>query len=506
MTIRTKVTIAGTTYEDYRNMRVERSIGDYNASSSFSIILDSPYGRHKDDFTVGDEVIIYADQDATPTTKIFTGVLENIKFQGKGNTQRVKLSGRDYSARLQDITVKPVVFTDTEISSIVTTILSDNEISDITTTNVNTTNVTLARIAFNHKSVFEAIKQLAELAGFIFYVDVDKDLHFEEEQSISSGIKLDNTNITALRFDSTREGMYNKLWVYGDRYLAGFKEILSTDGGSVYTLVAKPHNTYVEYTGTSLRGGVYQMMITPTSGFDYLVNFHDRQIILQSGTDLGYGYLPPAGGSLLVEYKRDVPIVKYGQDDTSIALYGPKEKVIEDKSIKDPQTAIDILRKKLEEASPLKQFEADLKGWFTFNPGETVEIVMDDFNIDETDVTILNISYSFDKNTIQSEDIITVRLSKKIMDITDKIKDLDERVKNIEGSDLQDTDVLTRLMFDKASTQVVGSYWAVWKIEIGSSFILGHSTQGRLGSYATHSLGEWRTGGSTLSFSGGYSY
>ena len=71
----------------------------------------------------------------------------------------------------------------------------DNEVQDVTTTNVDVTTTTLPRIAFNHQSVYDALTQLAELAGFVFYIDVDKDLHFEAKESITSGIILNNTNL-----------------------------------------------------------------------------------------------------------------------------------------------------------------------------------------------------------------------------------------------------------------------------------------------------------------------
>jgi hypothetical protein len=43
--------------------------------------------------------------------------------------------------------------------------------------------------------IFDALKQLAQLSGYIFYVDVDKDLHFEMAENVSSGVTLDNTNL-----------------------------------------------------------------------------------------------------------------------------------------------------------------------------------------------------------------------------------------------------------------------------------------------------------------------
>jgi len=208
----------------------------------------------------------------------FTGTIEKIKFNGMGNTQTVTLSGRDYSAKLQDITIEPIVYSNSEISTIVTNILSQQEIIDITTTNVDVTTTTLQRMSFNQQSIFDAYSELAELAGFIFYVDENKDLHFEKKEFVSSGQEFNNTNITSSTFNNTREGMANRIWVYGDRYLSGFTENLSTTGSETYTLLSKPHNTSISYQANTLKGSVEDITITPTSGTDYTVNFFDKQI------------------------------------------------------------------------------------------------------------------------------------------------------------------------------------------------------------------------------------
>ena len=53
--IRTKVEISGIEYIDFRNVRVTSATSENNASSDFEAIMDSPYGRHSNDFTVGNE-------------------------------------------------------------------------------------------------------------------------------------------------------------------------------------------------------------------------------------------------------------------------------------------------------------------------------------------------------------------------------------------------------------------------------------------------------------------
>ncbi len=515
MVVRTKVTVAGVEVIDYKNLKVMKSQATNNSSSKVVVMIDSPFGRHSTTFSVGNTIEVFADKDADPTTKIFSGIVERRNFRGKDTTQTVELTGRDFTLRLQDATVEPIVFTDSEISTIVKNII-DTNVPEITTTNVDVTDVTLPRIAFNQLNVFDAFKKLAQLAGFIFFVDDSKDLHFQKKDNVSSGITLDNTNILSNNFNTTRERMANSIWVYGDRQLAGFREeFLASDAanGSVFTLVSKPHNVEVQSSDTTvpsavisagsfMKGGIEGLSVGITSGPDYLINFHDKQIIFQSGTDIAYDSKPKSTGSIVVTYQREIPIVKFGENRPSIAAFGKKVKVINDKTIKDPNTAVNILKQELLLADPFRGMEIEAKGWFAnIVVGNTVKVVLSDFNIDET-VGIINVTYTFDKNTMQNENIIKFRLDKKILDLTDELVDLRRRLDAIESADRQDTDILTRLEQTTGSYGIIGSFWAIKTRSQGSSFILGNQTTGSVDGVAGIILGTLGSSTGSVCFLG----
>jgi len=471
--IKNKLQVNSVTFDDVLNLKVKRTMHDSNASSTFTATFDTPFGKHKSDFTVGQTVDIFADE-TDATTKIFSGVIEKIRFTGKENTQKLTLSGRDYSLRLQDITAQPQVFNNTETSEIVTGLLTSNSVPDITTTNVNVTSTILSRMSYNHESLFDAFNELAMMSNSIFWVDEDKDLHWIERKSSSSGVTIGDSqnNLLDTDLNRSREGMANIIHVYGDRYLSGFKEQLSIGspvGGSVFELISRPHNTEILYLGSSLKGSVKDITLTPTSGPDYAVDFFDRQVIFLSGTDIGYDSIPPSGGSVIVNYQRELPIVKCGQNDDSIKFYGPKTKVIRDKSIKDPNTALDLLQGALQDSNPLNRLKCKLKGWFTFTPGQTVIYDLSNFNISEIPMSIVEIQYNFNKNSIQDNSTISLVLSKKLLDITDKMKELDRRLVNIESPDISDSDVVTRLIQSKEECIVVGSCYSVYTSTVTGS-------------------------------------
>jgi hypothetical protein len=500
MTIFTKLTIGGTEYEDYHRVKIKRTQDEANACSTFSADLDSPYGRHKSDFTIGEEIIFYAENSANPTTKIFVGILEKINFKGEGTSQKVYLEGRDYSARLMDMTIKPIVYTNTEVSEIVKNIISVNSIPDITVNNVLTTSTTLKRISFAQTPAFDGITQLANLAsqeGYIFYVDTDKDLHFEPRTTSDSGVTLNNQNQNLLStdYDKSRQGMANIVYVYGDRYLAeapNEKFTLGSPwglGSSVVTLQHKPHNTKVSYLGSVLRGSVEGMVVYPTSGTDYGVSFDDKQIIFYSGGD--FPYFPASGGSVVIAYDRDLPIIKQGQNDASIRLYGPKELKIQDNTIKDPATATAILKQKLTDSDPLNRIECQVKGWYVLNPGQTISIELSDFGLVEN-LNIVEISYSFDKNSIQKEDVINLVIGNKFIDITDKIKEYKAAIDRLNSQNLQDSDTISRLISTTGSIALVGSTWKIYGQSIaGDGLVWGNGAFGIWNSF------NWKNPGAT---------
>jgi len=412
-------------------------------------------------------------------------------FDGEGTSQTCTISGRDYSAKLMDATIQPIVYTNSEVSTIVKNII-DNNITGITYTNVQTTVATLPRIAFNDTVVFDAIKQLAELVDYVFYIDNNKDLHFEPKGSQISGYTINNTNILSAQFEQSRETMGNVVKVYGDRYLDAYTETITAGsplGGSVFTLEYKPHNTEVLVNSSIVQpGAILGITNNLESNVKYLVNYEDRQITFVSGTSQGNN-IPSSGASVKINYDRALPIIKAGINRGSVNVYGAKTKIINDKSIKDPATAKSILLRELDNASPLRAVEVNLKGWFELTPGQTINTEMADYELGPEDLTVLEIAYNFNKENILKEEVINLKLEKKFPDITDQFTEMKKRLDRLEAQDRQNNDLLSRLELSEGAFNFIGSYWYMRTRNIGNAFILGHPIQGLLGSYANHCLG-----------------
>jgi len=508
MTSYSKINISGIEFYPDR-IQVTKSLGDINASSKFQAQFNNYIGRYTGSFSIGNEVGIYCDKDTNPpTTQIFLGILEDIDLKGKEENEKMTLSGRDYSARLVDRTVEPEVYNNLPAGSIVNDIIVKYT-DDITTTNTSS-GLNIDRIVFNHIPVFDTIKQLADFSNYMFYIDNTKDLHFKEKATTSSGYIFGSggTPIISTTFKEKRDGIYNEVWVYGDRYLDGYQEEFDGVVGSNYTLGYKPHNTTLINSGTSIGleiiqpGGIFEMTYEAGSQYKYLVSYQDKKIILTSGTLVGDNrYI---GSKLLINYMRDLPIVKYGDNDVSIDKYGRRVKVIQDTSIKDPITAETILLRELEEYSdPLKQGTLNIRNVGNINPGETCVVNIPSYNINNVTYDILEAKYDITKNKLLSDEVLSIKINKKIPDITDTLKSILLAQKKLEGQNISDSDLLTRYKFTAGSTGIRASGLEVFTRGIGSSFILGHQTHGLLGSYPSHNLGDHRLG-SILEWSGAY--
>ena len=472
------------TFDDYTKSLVTKRINKTNTSSTFTINYDNFDGIYSSTFAVGDEIEIYADKDTNPaTTKIFTGMVKTLEYKGKPNHETLMLKGVDFgSGRLQEFLVEPTVFNNQEISTIVTSLMSSFT-TGITVVNVNVTSTTLTYIQFKNISVWDAINQLAELAGFYFYVDEDKDLHFEVKEGTSSGFTFDSTNITnTATFKNKRDGMANDIFVYGGNKFTGRQETFIADGlGSVYQVQKRPHNSEVTVSGAIKKGAVFEMVNIPISGQEFLVDFDQRNIILTSGTEAGDN-IPLNNVEVIVKYDASSPIIKRGQNESSIAQYGQITKVITDKNIDDPRIATDIVKNQLNlNSMPKIEGNITVENVVAITPGNTCIVDLPNQNISNQTYTILEAKYNFTPKKMFEDNVLTVRLNEKAKDILDTWKEIILDIKRLQVADINDSDVLTRLQNATGSFGFRVNTWTVNTFDVGSRFLLSHPVLGRLG-------------------------
>lgn len=494
MVVFTKLEVNSVEFQDTKQMTVNKTMNEFNSTSSFVVEFDNLNGRYDETFTLNEDVEIWADKDVNPaTTKIFLGIVEDIKFVSKKQKNLITLSGRDFGAILQDIIVAPRIFEDAEVSSIVNSLMIQNASgTGITLNNVNVTSTTIEKITFNNISLFDALIQLAATAGFYFFVDNNKDLNFLERDSISSGKTFDNTNITIANFKQSDSDVFNKVTVYGDRQLTGVRQEFGPQAGSNYILFDKPHNvTFLGSPDIPIQpGGIDGVNDPQNENVQFLVNFNARSVILTSGTTAGDN-LGWTGSNVIVDYQRSSPLISVQTDSVSISTYGQKDKQLIDRNIKSQEEAtLKAATILAESKDPKLQGNITVNGVVDVTPGNTAIVNFPFQGIDNQTYMILNAKYTFTKSNNLADEVLKLTMNKKIRDFIDYMRDQEIRLRAIEGSEV-DTSI-TNVELAENTVNVSDSYEIISR-SIGSAFYFHLTGHNQLNS-STAVLGDARAG------------
>jgi len=149
---------------------------------SFELKLDDSLNTYSSLYSGNETIKIYLDNDLTAATERFRGIIEKVP-KSYTDSYYITLSGRHVSKELMNIMVSKS-YTDTEVSAILTDLIS-NFLTGYTTTNVNTTSTTTT-IDFIDENFWDCVKDLCSIANCDFYVDINKDFHFFARNSILS--------------------------------------------------------------------------------------------------------------------------------------------------------------------------------------------------------------------------------------------------------------------------------------------------------------------------------
>jgi hypothetical protein len=199
--------------------------------------------------TVGKEVAVYNDG-----VKLFGGIITRI-------TQRAE----DYKIILFDVECEDFTrlldrklvintYKNQTIGQIIDNI-NTNFLTDFTTNNVLGVDKVVAYIAFNYVPVSEALKELADLINYDWYVDFEKDIHFFSKTQTDSPFNLadDDGNFIfdSLRIRRDNSQVRNVIIVRGGEYLADTftTEYISDGTQNIYPLPYKYDELQANVTG-----------------------------------------------------------------------------------------------------------------------------------------------------------------------------------------------------------------------------------------------------------------
>ena len=199
------------------------------------------------------------------------------------------------------------------------------------------------------------------------------------------------------------------------------------DGWQLFALFYQPHSTRVTVAGTEKRGGIFEISALPASGTQYLIDYDQKNAIFVSGASIVglENNIPANGAAISALYDRKLPVIKYGSDRASVLAYGPRDKAIIDNNINDPLQARQLVISTLEqESQPKIQGTLEINGTAALTAGNTITVNLPNHNINSQTYTLLEVDYKFTRENELKDDVLKVKVNKKLQDVTNILKDI----------------------------------------------------------------------------------
>ncbi len=354
------------------------------------------------------------------STKIFGGEIIRVSDANlsvpDGIVYRVECV--EYEFGLQNITFAETYENET-IEDIIKDMF-DKYVSGYTYAGVSST-FEIEKIVFNNITVIQALKRLAEIVKYEFYVDADKDLHFFQKFTNSAPFNLTDTDSYSIkgsldiRFDGSQ--IANAVKVRGGEYDGStFEEVKTAGAGQKsFETKNKMSNLAVELD----TGGGY---VVQTVGQEFIDDFttHD---VLQNYQDQSFRFENALSAGDLVKYSGNpkVRVLVESQDPASITTYGQRDKLVEDQSIEDNATARQRAKAELG-AYKDEMIEAKFKTYTAgLRSGQVIRITNTKFGVD-TDFIIKTVTFkTFENNSYIYEANLTTTRKYDFVEILMKI-------------------------------------------------------------------------------------
>ena len=329
-----------TTSIEYTSVRVSRVLTSQVDTLNFDVVIKDNADWKP---SLLDDVKAYEG-----STVIFAGTLIEIDEQMQGGTvQTIRCLAKDYSFDL-DRQLVANVYENTTVQAAIEDIIT-NYTTGFTFNNVIAAG-TIDYLAFKYEYPSKCLQQLAELIGYDWYVDENKDIHFFAKDATPAPFNLTDTNgkfyFDSLKVSSDVKNLRNTIIVRGGTYLgATLTEEQKQDSGASQTTFLwayKYSNAVWKVNGVTINVGI-DFIDDPVS-FDALYNFNEKALKFASGSQ------PTAGQSVSVTGDPHIPVIVRVKDPVAIAANGTFEFKIVDKSINSKEGARD-------------RAQAELRGW-----------------------------------------------------------------------------------------------------------------------------------------------
>ena len=319
-------------------------------------------------------------------TKIFAGVIHSVQKKIESdNRVRYKVKAKDYS---YDLDRQLVIegYDDKTVNYIIDDILTNFTDGSFTDTNVDCA-LTITKVTFDRITVTAAIQKLADLTGYSWYVDYDKDIHFFERNKNPAAFNIadgDGNHIPeTLNVTNDLSQIRNRVFIKGGE-IEGTSRSEPFDGDGV-KLLFRTANKF------SSKPVVEVDSVAQIVGIDFLDNEDDFDCFW----DYNQKYIRfkvdtvPGAGADNVEVV-GVPLynlVVQVEEPNSIARYGVFEFAKIDKTIKSREEAVSYAKTEIEAyqngiiEGGFDTYESGLRSGMIINVNSTLLNVNEDFLI-----------------------------------------------------------------------------------------------------------------------------
>lgn len=159
-----------------------------------------------------------------------------------------------------------------------------------TTNHVDASNKLLKPIIFNYRSPTDCLREMAELFGYVWYIDKSKDIHFRSQQIEYAPIEINDIAVKNLGVDDFAiscdySQVRNRIFVQGGYRQSSVFNFTSYAqyNQTSWLLEYRPHNLTMEINDVPQVLG-QQNVDTDDGSFDYFYNYYEKVVYAASGT------------------------------------------------------------------------------------------------------------------------------------------------------------------------------------------------------------------------------
>lgn len=263
---------------------------------------------------------------------VFSGKVLKIGTKTQSLTCLYEIEAKDWTIAI-DGTQIVNTYEGKTVDYIIADILTDTE---ITNNNVDC-QIVIDYIKFDYEQPSVCFQRLAELVGYDWYIDYEKDMHFfiasTEPAAFNLNDSSDNYRPDSLSITEDSSQIRNLIFVEGGEYLGdSFTEEIVADGDQkTFNLAYKYKNLTATVGGISKTIGID--FIDDAADYDALHNFEQKVLKFRDDNK------PTAGQAVAITGNPYIPVLIRFEESSSMTQYGVRSIRIIDKTIKTKDAA-----------------------------------------------------------------------------------------------------------------------------------------------------------------------